>query len=403
MKRVSWMVLMIMTLSFCLAACGETTEEQQPAAETTNQQEEAVIEEPTAEPETAVSEAEAPKAEAPAAEAPKAEKSTDEPAASETNENPQAVGEEAEIPFSDLGFSSLEDLTSYRYDFAMTIMGTDESGAEIEQKMSMILSVSTDPPATSLSMNTEGQNGIEGMENIEFVQVNNTNYIVMGGMGCITPPADDENMLSTSELTAGFTPQSLTENLDKVTLVGEETVNGINTLHYTYNESSLAEEEMAEIDSMTGHLYLAKDGGYMVRSIVDMVGDSKFNEGFASHGTTHIEANLIDVNQAVEIVPPASCEGQGAGASSDWPILEGASDVISFAGVVSYTTGATAEEVIEFYKDALTDLGYTWDETSSFAAEGTGFLFFTHSENLNVSVTISQDGEVTSVIIVPDK
>ncbi len=407
MKRVSWIVVLLVALSLFLVACGGG-ETEQAAEETTTQQEEVTVaEEPVEEPETAVAEEEAPAAEAPETEESSSEENTEEQSTSETNKEPEQeseeVIEETEIALSDLEFSSLDDLSSYRYDLLMTINGIDESGVEVAQTMKMVLAVSSDPPATSMSMITEGQDELEGMGNIEFVQVEDTSYIVMGEMGCMALPAEDDSVMSTDELTEGFTPESLTEDLDKVTLVGEETINGIETLHYTYDELSLTEEEMVGIESMLGHIYLAKDGGYMVRSIIDVVGASEFLEGTATEGSTHIEMNLLDVNQAIDIVPPASCEGQDSAANSEWPVLEDAADVASFAGMVSYTTGTSAEDAIEFYKNTLADLGYTWDEASSFITEGTGLLIYTHPDNPNVNITISQDGDTTSVTIFPDE
>lgn len=393
MKRVSWIVLLALVFALALTACGGD-EPEATVAPVAQEETAAVVEEaPAAAEETAVEE--------PVVEEPVAE----EPAAEPESE----VMEEVEVALADLNLSSLDELTSYRYDMVMDITAADDTGEEVTQSVQMILAVSTDPPATSMSMIAEGQEGLEGMESmgdIEFVQIGDTSYIVMGEMGCMALPADEDTGMSTDELTAGFTPEALLEDLENVTLVGEETIDGIETLHYTYDEMSMMEEEMTGIENMEGHIYLAKDGGYLVRSIIDVVGNSKYMEGMAAEGVqsgvTHIEMNLKDVNENVEIVIPAACEGQGAAADSDWPMMDDASEVMSMAGMAAYTTEAPAAEAIDFYNTAMSDMGYALDEAGSMIMEGVGLLVYTSADGAGVTITISEDDGITSVTILSE-
>ena len=389
MKRVSWIVLFVLVFTLVLTACGGDEPAEEPPAVT--EETAAVVEEaPVAEAETAVEE---PVVEAPAAE-PEAE-----------------VMEETEVALADLNVANFDALNSYRYNMTMQITATDETDTEATQSVQMIFSVTTDPPATSMLMKAEGQEGLEGMESmgdIEFVQLEDTSYIVMGEMGCMALPADAEGAMDTDELIAGFTPESLMEDLENVKLVGEETINDIDTLHYTYDEKSMVAEQMTGIESMEGHIYLAKDGGYMVRSIVDVVGNSKYMadmeaEGVQS-GVTHIEMNLEAVNENVEIVMPASCEGQGSAGSVDWPMIDDASEVTSFAGILSYTTEASGNDTIDFYNDAMVGIGYTLDEAGSFVSEGNGLLTFTNATEESVTITISEDTDtgLTTVTVLSD-
>ena len=391
MKRVSWIILLAFVLSLALAACG-SSEPEEPVvpAEPTAQEEVAApaLTEVVPEEETAVSEEPAAEAVEPAAE----------------------MAEESEITLTELQLSSLDELTSYRYTMVIAMTATDTAGVEITQTMQMDLAVSTDPPATSMLMTAEGTEDMEDVGQMEFVQIEDTNYINMGEMGCMALPADENSAMSTEELTAGFSPEAITEGLENVTLVGEETINGIDVRHYTYDETSLTAEEAAGIKSLDGHIYIAKDGGYMVRSIVDIVGDSKFGDGFSSKdlqpdtATTHIEMNLTDINSAVEILPPAACDGQELPQAVDWPMLEDATEVTSFAGIVSYTTEVSGDDAIEFYKNEMAAIDYVLDETSSFVAAGNGLLVFVNSDDETITITISEDAGtgLTTVTILAD-
>ena len=393
MKRITWIIVLLI-FSLALAACGGDEPEatvEAPAAQ----------EEPAAQEQPATQETQE---EAPAAEP------VDEPAA-EPTDAPEAVEEtkaEAAIPFDDLQISSLDELTSYRYDVAIDITGTDADDVESTQTIRMELAVSTDPPATSMTMTAEGTDEAEEIGTMEFVLIEDTSYIVIAEMGCMALPADENSGMSTEDITEDFSPESMTENLENVTFVGEETIAGIDVLHYIYDETALQGEDAVGVESAEGHIYIAKDGGYMVRSIVDVVGDSAFmgdtgDEEFQS-ATTHIEMNLRDVNEDVEILPPAACEGQEAPESADWPMLDDASEITSFAGIVSYTTETSGEEAIAFYNSAMSDLGYTLDDSSSFVAEGTGLLTYINDDGENVSVTIAEDPDsgLTSVTILSD-
>jgi hypothetical protein len=322
-------------------------------------------------------------------------------------QEPTTVVEEG-VAFADLQISDLADLTSYRYDMVLDVTGTDAAGAETVQSMHMVLAVSTEPPATSVVMTAEGSDTAMDMGTIEFVQIEDTSYIVMAEMGCMALPAGEDSGMSTEELTQNFSPEAITENLDDVTFVGEETIDGIDVLHYTYDETSMKGEAAVGVESADGQLYIAKDGGYLVRSIVDIVGSSAFMTGLEDEAfesaVTHIEMNLTDVNEAVEILPPAACDGQEAAAASDWPITEDASEVVSFAGVVSYSTALSGEEVIDFYNTAMSDLGYTADDSGSFISEGTGFLSYVNESGESVTMTIAEDAEsgLTAVTILSE-
>lgn len=402
MKRVSWIIVLLLMMGLVLAACGgaepEVAVEEPVTQEQPTEQEEdpdpPAVEEPVAEE---------PEEEAPVAEEPEAEEQ-------QTAEEPEEeMSAETEVSVADIQFTSLDELTSYRYVMEMEITATDSTGEETTQSVQMELAVSSDPPATSMIMTAEGTEEIEDMGEMQFVQIEDTSYINMAGMGCVALPADDNAAMSTDELTDGFSPEAITEDLENVSFEGEETINGIDVLHYSYDESALTAEEAIGITSMTGDIYVAKEGGYMVRSVMEAIGDSKFMVGFAEGdvqvetAVTKVEMNLIDVNEAVEILPPEACEGQEAG-GSDWPMMDDASEVASFGGIVSYTTEATAEDTIEFYNGAMDELGFALDENGSFTAPGSGLLTYVNIDDESVTVTIAQDADsgLTTVTILTD-
>lgn len=394
MKRVLWLILLLV-FSVALAACGGdepevTVEEPAAAAEPAAQEEEtAVTEEQTSsQPEPAVL-----------------------PTANPTDVaevEAEAEAEQSIIAFNELNMAKLDELTSYRYDMVIEIVGKMADGTESTQTMLMNLAVSTDPPATSMVMTAEGLADMADTGTMEFTQIGDASYIVMAEMGCMVLPAEGEGAMSSQELTESFAPESIMENLNNVTFVGKDEINGIDVLHYTYDESAMNTEDAVNVESAEGHIYIAEEGGFMVRSVIDIVGNSTFvedmgDEAFES-AVTHIEMNLTDVNEAVVITPPAACEGQELPEAMDWPMLPDAADTVSFAGMASYTSETSAEDAVAFYKEAMPELGYTFDESGSFMAEGSGFLNFVNENEETVTVTISQDPSsgLTSITILSD-
>jgi hypothetical protein len=386
MKHVSWLI-MLLVFSLALAACG-------------GDEPEVVVEEPAVvvEP-TAVTEEET--------------SSQPEPAVLPTA-NPTDVAEvesppqQTIIAIDELEIAKLEELTSYRYDMVIEVAGKNADGTESTQTMLMNLAVSTDPPATSMTMTAEGTADMADVGTIEFTQIGDSSYIVMADMGCMVLPAEGEGAISSEELTENFSPDDIMENLDNVTFVGKEKINGIDVLHYTYDETAMKAEDAVGIESAEGHIYVAEDGGYMVRSIMDIVGSSAFaadmgTEAFQS-ATTHIEMNLTDVNEDVVITPPAACEGQELPEAMDWPMLPDAADTISFGGMASYTTETSAEDAIAFYTESMVEMGYSLDESGTLVTENSGFLSFVNENDETVMVTISQDPSsgLTSITIMAD-
>lgn len=388
MKRITWIILLLI-FSLALAACG-------------GDEPETAVDEPAAQEEAPAAQEEAPAAEPTAASTNATEAEAPEPAAETQTEAGTTVS------FADVQMVSLDDLTSYRYTVDVTVTGTDAEGTEYTETMHMETLASTDPPATSTIMTSEGTADAEEMGTMEFVRTEDANYFVMGDMGCITMPAGEDDGMMEEDFTEKFSPDSVAEDLSNVTFVGKETINGIDTLHYTYDETALAGEDTG-IVSVEGHIYVAEEGGYMVRSIMDMTGDSVAFMGEEDGAdfqlaTTHIEMNLSNVNEAVEITPPAACEGQGAAGSADWPMLEDAGAISSIAGIINYTSETSIEDAITFYDTEMAAIGYTKNKDGSFVSDGSAFLAYTNEAGEEVSVTIAKDisSDLTSVTILSD-
>ena len=82
--------------------------------------------------------------------------------------------------------------------------------------------------------------------------------------------------------------------------VGEETVNGIPSAHYTYDAQDLPTES----GTVSGHgdVYVALDGGYVVRYMLE--GSGTFDGSFQGSGVINLVYDTYDVGAEIVIRPP---------------------------------------------------------------------------------------------------
>ncbi|MBP7592167.1 MAG: hypothetical protein KBA85_11215 [Chloroflexi bacterium] len=386
MKRIYWLLTFVLLFTLVLAACGGSEEaaptEAAPAA----------VEESGSAPESEAATAVPTPIPAP----------TEAPVPTEAPE-PTAEPAASIISFADLNpLGKPADLNSYRNEMILTMSGTNAAGELITQTISMQMAFTTDPAASSVDMMIEGAADMADMGAINMVQIGDTNYMVIPQMGCVTLPAEGESLLDNS-MTQEFSPESMFGTLENLTLVGDDEIDGIPVRHYTFDETAVPEQDRLGIVSMNGHVYIAKDGGYLVSMVSDIQGDSTFLEGFEGNqdAVMHMEFRTKDINQPFEIVPPAECEGQTANAAPPFPALEDASDLVTFPGVMGYTTAVPLADAIAFYQNAMAEAGYTYSEDSSFISDQAASLTF-NGEAGAVSVTLSETDGVTSVTILYD-
>lgn len=94
------------------------------------------------------------------------------------------------------------------------------------------------------------------------------------------------------------------------TKVGEETVNGIPSVHYKLDAAvmnALAKANKVDAQLKSGDIWLAKDGGWVVRFIGDVTGNLSKSAGVDFAGNANIALNVSDVNKIQDIPLPTQC------------------------------------------------------------------------------------------------
>lgn len=91
-------------------------------------------------------------------------------------------------------------------------------------------------------------------------------------------------------------------------LAGTEQVAGVDAKHYTFTIEGLGAGSGAQVDDNTGDVWVASDGGYLLKYVVS----AAMRSGPADAATSEqysisLTLELTSVNQPVAITPPADC------------------------------------------------------------------------------------------------
>jgi hypothetical protein len=283
--------------------------------------------------------------------------------------------------------------SSFSSEFTMSWSGTDEAGNPVEGSYTVNQSQTTDPLATYMHWESISSDQPAG-SSFEMVQIGDVSYINSPGAegeedSCITTSTQG----STPEQSPPFSPDTWMSGSDLSTaqvIAADESVNGVSTRHY--RQTNVEGAAMAGFTTYEVNIWIANDGGYVVRQTLVAEGDLVTTG--VGEGSMEWEYNLLDVNGPVTIAPPENCE---APVGVDFPKMADAAEVASFGTTLTYTTAAPIADVVAFYNDQLPALGWTAG-TASTDVPGMATLEFTRGDE-KVTFLITESEGKTSVLI----
>ncbi len=286
----------------------------------------------------------------------------------------------------------LEQFNSYRSQVDMRFENSNDSSQSGTMTMNMARVV--DPRASSVEIAMSGgfAEDVEGLidgASFSFIEVEDTSYSVIPGLGCISGGAGPEIV---GEFDDVLDSDEVMGELEGAEFVGEETVNGLLTDHFRFDESNLSEGS-DELQEVSGDVYISQEFGHVVRLVFDGVGAPDVLDG-GGEGTIHFEYNVLEVDQPITIEPPTECtEG-----SADYPVMEGANELATIAGLTTYSVNAPLEDVVTFYHEEMAALGYEIGD-EQFIGEGTAILTYQAEGMPDVTVNLTADGDTVSVLL----
>ncbi len=309
--------------------------------------------------------------------------------------------------------TTLQNLSSYRWQFNLSFDGADNQGQPAQGQVEMLIESIKDPLAMHLRMQIEGQPAEElgGPIVVEMYNVDDVAYMQNPDDGSwFSFPAEGG---MTDFFEAGFfDPEEiikLPDNAQRSPL--PEEVNGISTWHYTFDEADVDDENFS-LDEAKGEIWVAREGGYPVKLVIEASGTStnpELEDQLFSSGTINMTYELLDVNADFTIEVPEealSAESFEGGlfdstdtSEIDLPIMDDAEVEFALEGLVSYTIQGDIADVVEFYKAELPQQGWSLQADSEVVSEETALMTFTkEDEELSLVVSKEEDGSLSVVL-----
>ena len=324
---------------------------------------------------------------------PAAEVDTEESTPPEDNSSADAGPDSLNLDNPDL--FNQPTVEYYRESLLYTFSGQLDDGSPVPGTVNGLGAFSQAPMASTLEFYAEG-NALMGAGTVfTFTQIETTSYFYTQDTGCIVfenEEADNpyEAMLDTGGILGGTAQR----------VMPDEVINGVDTFQFQIDATTMDFDDPTTYDMVEiydGRIYIAKEGGYVVRLWIEGLGQSEVLSGSdLIDGDIYYELNFFDFNIPVEIMPPTVCPLE-VEVSSDYPIMSDAFEYAAFPGLISYKSNFTFDEVVEFYRTEMENLGYT--PTQDFVTPPVAIMGFT-KDGKEVQLTISQDEGFVAVGII---
>jgi hypothetical protein len=270
----------------------------------------------------------------------------------------------------------LEGLSSYTQRFESTFTG---SSTRITR------SVMTSPQGVSASLSATDQDG----EPLEI-----WGAWTGGAVYLKTDPQIACQGRASSDFETGEIPDpaGLLPHVYGAVAAGEETIRGIPTLRYDFDQRSVP----LHLDGQgSGSVWVAREGGFVVRYILEISGSSTL--GADLDGVQAWQYEVQDLNSLASLVLPEDC----LPVLADFPVPADAVQVERLSGVVTYATPVSVDQVSAFYREQLAAAG--WSEVDYFepSAGEAALSFVRPSENTQTValILIEPSAEQTEVYV----
>lgn len=305
---------------------------------------------------------------------------------------------------ADTGAASLDltDPTNFReppgsYEIAMRLVfsATREDGTPVNGEVIVDGAAQTEPPARTFTFTGSGDIDLTEGDTVQVVTIGDVSYFYTSQAGCIS--------MSTPQ---GGTPfDSMVDTGGMITnvvqrVLPDETVNGVPSYRYALTEANINDDGSAlgMTEVTNGMMYIAKDGGYIVRMVLEGRGTSEdLTDDPNLEGDISYTLDLTPVASIGEITIPEGCEAAES-SQGEFPVMADAVGVASFQGFVSYQSPSDMTTIMNFYKAQMPAAGWTLEEESTVA--NIGFLRYALDDRtVSVAITYDPNQGMSSVIV----
>lgn len=286
--------------------------------------------------------------------------------------------------------TALKNLKSYKATWSFEWSGKQQDGTEQTIKWHSSESYTADPPASYFQWESSNSTEPSQAGEMAFYRIGSKTYMLVytDGKPTCTAFSSDGSQPSSSLL-----DRNAFGSINSGKLVGVETVNGVQAKHYKYDEQATGVKYYTKL---TGDVWIAEDGGYVVRDYAEWEGH--LFGMLAGASTTDVgkgswQREVTDINQPFTITAPEGCEN----AAESLPIMADATETASFGPMTSYKSAGKLADVVKFYQTEMTKAGWT-AEGDATTTEDFANLVFTR-DNQKATVVVTRDGANVAVVI----
>jgi hypothetical protein len=306
------------------------------------------------------------------------------------------VGIESGAPSVDLGDPSsfVEPVGNYVTTMLFEFTAVRADGSQATGTIELDGATQVEPAASRHTFTATGAASVGGDGVFEIATIGEQTYFFAAQMGCVNITNDaSQNPFDSMVDTGGM----LTGEVQRV--LPDETINGVPAYHYriTQDNLDLSDNTAMDVREITnGAIYIARDGGYVVRLLLEGRGVSSLLSGEEElEGDIFYQLDLTPTASVGEITAPEGC---APATEADFPIMPDATSVASFQGFVNYQSPSDLQVVLDFYSLEMPAAGWTLIDESVMA--NVGLLRFTMDDR-TVSVAVSYDANLgmSNVII----
>ena len=247
----------------------------------------------------------------------------------------------------------------------------------------------------------------------EMISVDDTTYLKLNDQWVSVPR--DQTAEGEDE-TFSINIDDFITDMEGMKEVGTENINGIEAIHYTYQDEKVFGEMLDEIASSLmkegedvnqydrgdvvaqGDIWIAKDGHYAVKAEFNMETSltSKTKDKTISI-KSHTLVEISNVNGDIKIEPPAEAPKPGevnvpGFEPGTFPIPDQTTVQGSMAGLTTMVSQLSPEEVTAFYDEQLAKMGWT-------KAEGMMPSWAKGDNSFTLMITPNDDGTTTIIIM----
>lgn len=304
---------------------------------------------------------------------------------------PEVVTAQADMVFGSGPFSLLDTeagltgLSSYKATLTLSFEGTRDGQPSQWSKTYVML---TTKEFATRQLTLEKTGDLSDLDAVFMAEANGAVYERRGENACNANVIEEGNSLSDRLEPAGFLNGVI--GADEA---GTETVNDVASDKYTFDERSFGQSDIAK---STGEMWVASDGGYIVKYVLTTEGDANYF-GEEMEGTLTWDYELTDVNQPVTITLPDDCPA----GMVDAPLLPDATNVLNVPSLLTYDTASNLADAAAFYQEQTPSLGWTLIGQPAIG-ETNAVMEFTQGDQ-NLTVIITTYAGVTSINILLGK